>query len=314
MQRKSQIQGWVITRSLTGTPPANYNGSISLKVGAFDSLEWAYDTFILTVNAVNDAPVVAQTIGNISIDEDTNWNYTVPLGTFTDVETAQLTYSAERANGSALPSWLTFNSSTRVFSGHPPADFNGQYLLRVIASDGDLTETAGFTLNIKPINDPPIAKNDSGISTTSTTSLSIAASSLLSNDLDVDGDTLSLVSVGGAGNGSVSLSSNKQTVIFTPHIAFVGGTSFTYTMTDGINLSTAIVRLNITAPFVTPSSRTYNVSGTFTVPFYNEITINIYGSGGGGGHRGYYCCGSENGYWRSGDTGETGSTTNPKNS
>ncbi|EZH83806.1 outer membrane adhesin like protein, partial [Ectopseudomonas composti] len=61
--------------------------------------------------------------------------------------------------------------------------------------------------------------------------LVIEPSTLLGNDTDVDGDTLSIVSVQNAVNGSVALVDGK--VVFTPAPDFNGTGSFTYTISDG---------------------------------------------------------------------------------
>nr|WP_260619666.1 retention module-containing protein [Pseudomonas sp. B11D7D] len=61
--------------------------------------------------------------------------------------------------------------------------------------------------------------------------LIIEPSTLLGNDTDVDGDTLSIVSVQNAVNGSVALVGGK--VVFTPAPDFNGTGSFTYTISDG---------------------------------------------------------------------------------
>ena len=46
-------------------------------------------------------------------------NFTLPAGTFTDIETASLTLSA-----SGLPAWLNFNAATDIY-GTAPLNFNG---------------------------------------------------------------------------------------------------------------------------------------------------------------------------------------------
>ena len=53
-------------------------------------------------------------------------------------------------------------------------------------------------------NQPPVANNDSGYTTTQNTALTIAASALLANDTDPDGDPLTVTGVSGAVNGTVS--------------------------------------------------------------------------------------------------------------
>ncbi|PPC75078.1 hypothetical protein C4K68_22410, partial [Pokkaliibacter plantistimulans] len=69
-------------------------------------------SFSLTVSNVNDAPT-AGVISAQSATEDSSFSFTVPAGTFSDVDTGDsLTLSATLADGSALPSWLSFNAAT----------------------------------------------------------------------------------------------------------------------------------------------------------------------------------------------------------
>ena len=78
-------------------------------------------------------------------------------------------------------------------------------------------------------------------------SLTIAGSTLLSNDKDPDGDALSIISVQNATNGTVSL--NNGSVIFMPKEGFYGDASFQYTISDGKGGSdTATATLKVTKP------------------------------------------------------------------
>jgi outer membrane protein OmpA-like peptidoglycan-associated protein len=54
---------------------------------------------------------------------------------------------------------------------------------------------------------------------------------VLANDSDVDGDALTLVAVGSAGNGQVSIAGGV--LVYTPAAGFVGSDSFSYTIEDG---------------------------------------------------------------------------------
>ncbi|TNC96937.1 MAG: hemolysin-type calcium-binding repeat family protein, partial [Stygiobacter sp.] len=76
-------------------------------------------------------------------------------------------------------------------------------------------------------------------------SIVINGSDLLANDSDADGDTLTIVSVGDAENGTVTLNPNG-TISFTPDANYHGQTSFTYTVSDGQGgTSTATVNLTV---------------------------------------------------------------------
>jgi len=144
------------TRTFTGTPPLNFNGTLSLTVTASDASTSVSDTFILTVNAVNDAPVVATVIADQNVNEDTAWNYTFPAGAFSDVDGDALTYTATLTGSASLPSWLSFDGATRTFSGTPPQDFNGDVSLTVTASDGSLSVSDTFVLTVNAVNDAPV--------------------------------------------------------------------------------------------------------------------------------------------------------------
>ncbi|MBZ0201564.1 MAG: putative Ig domain-containing protein [Ignavibacteria bacterium] len=116
------------------------------------------DNIIDSLRHTNFAPYLKNQIPNQS---DTAWNqfsYTIPDSTFFDDDGGALTYSAALSSGAILPSWLSFDSLTRTFSGTPTT--SGTFNLRVTAVD-----TAGasaiclFTLNvinhigIEPINE-----------------------------------------------------------------------------------------------------------------------------------------------------------------
>jgi Ca2+-binding RTX toxin-like protein len=81
-----------------------------------------------------------------------------------------------------------------------------------------------------PTNQPPVANTDSA-TTAQNTAVTIAASTLLANDTDANGDRLSLTGVSNPVNGSVTFSNSN--VIFTPSTNFTGDASFNYSISDG---------------------------------------------------------------------------------
>lgn len=77
----------------------------------------------------NHAPVINTSLPTLQSRVDSLFSYTVPMGTITDPDAwDSVSYSAKLPDGSALPSWLTFDAATRTFSGTPG-----------IAQAGDLT-------------------------------------------------------------------------------------------------------------------------------------------------------------------------------
>lgn len=78
------------------------------------------------------------------------------------------------------------------------------------------------------------------------TALIITPNTLLKNDTDADGDTLTIVSVQNPQNGTVVLSGGN--IIFTPAVNYYGTASFTYTISDGHGgTDTATVTVNVVA-------------------------------------------------------------------
>ncbi|GAA6210906.1 hypothetical protein NBRC116602_06460 [Hyphomicrobiales bacterium 4NK60-0047b] len=247
----SELPAWLsfdsTTQTFSGTPPQDFNGDIALSVTASDGELEVSDSFNLTINPVNDAPIVVQKISDQTSNEDTGWSFTIPTGTFSDVDGDALTLAATLTDGSELPAWLSFDSNTQTFSGTPPQDFHGDINLRVAASDGELEVSEDFDLTVNAVNDAPVAANDDSFEIDEDTPLIIAANSLLLNDVDVDGDVLSIISVADAENGSVEIDSNGD-IIFTPTTNYNGPASFRYTISDGNGgVSSAVASLTIHA-------------------------------------------------------------------
>lgn len=75
-------------------------------------------------------------------------DFTVPANTFADPGDV-LTYSARLADGNPLPTWLTFNPSTRQFTGTPAAGDAGDLEIEVsVVDSGGLTNSVSFNLAV----------------------------------------------------------------------------------------------------------------------------------------------------------------------
>jgi len=104
-------------------------------------------------------------------------------------------------------------------------------------------------------NQPPVATADSGFTTTRGNALTLAATSLLANDTDPNGDTLTITGVSGATNGTVAYDAQAKTVTFTPTAGYLGDAGFTYTVSDGRGgTASANVALSVLDPGSAPIS------------------------------------------------------------
>lgn len=143
----------------------------------------------------------------------------------------------------------------------PAPDFNGTAVFTYTVSDGrGGTDTARVSVKVAAVNDAPSAADDS-VDVVGSTPHEIPAASLLSNDTDVDGDALSIVSVQAAQNGTVALNAAGN-VVFVPAPGFSGTASFTYTVSDGNGgLSTATVKVLVESGNANPVATDDSVSG-----------------------------------------------------
>jgi VCBS repeat-containing protein len=74
----------------------------------------------IKIEGVNDAPVLAHAIAAQTATEIVAFNLALPADTFTDADAGDtLELTAKLADGSLLPTWLSFNTATRTFSGEP---------------------------------------------------------------------------------------------------------------------------------------------------------------------------------------------------
>ena len=108
---------------------------------------------------LNLAPDIPNPIPDQFTLQDDLFDYTFPADTFDDPELDPLTYTAEQADGSALPSWLNFVGGIRRFLGTPGAADVDTYYLRVGANDGFNTSYSYFFLVVGSVNDAPIVTN-----------------------------------------------------------------------------------------------------------------------------------------------------------
>ena len=152
----SAIPTWLVfnsgTSTFSGTPTNSEVGNLKVKVIAIDSQGASISgAFNLTVENINDAPTVQTPITAKTAIKDTDFNFTIPINTFIDVDIDdELTYTATLADGNALPPWLKFEAATRTFSGIPADTDIGLLSVKITATDiAGATAEDSFDLTIE---------------------------------------------------------------------------------------------------------------------------------------------------------------------
>jgi len=158
----STLPGWLdfdpVNRVLSGTAANEDVGQLLVDIRATDLGGASVgDVFELTVVNTNDAPEVVAPLTPQTAVEGTPWSFAVPVSTFTDVDAGDtMTYRATLGDGTSLPAWLTFDRTTRTFSGTPKNSDVGTLVVAVIATDrAGATATAPFDLVVRNINQLP---------------------------------------------------------------------------------------------------------------------------------------------------------------
>lgn len=125
--------------------------SLGQGVQASDSFTYAVSDGMMQTSAQlqvivegrNDVPVVSIPLEDQSVSAGRSFNYTIPLGSFTDIDAGDIqSYGASLADGSSLPSWLAFDAAMRTFSGSTPRDATGFLDIGVEVTDGHSEENS----------------------------------------------------------------------------------------------------------------------------------------------------------------------------
>ncbi|TOM71683.1 RTX toxin, partial [Vibrio parahaemolyticus] len=216
----SNIQVAIVNGIATITPTADWNGSETLTFTATDpSGESVSQTVNFTVTPVADIEADKTTVV-----EDTPTIIKV-LGNDT-FEGKDKVVSLDAENGPKNGTIIVNNDGTVTYT--PDDNYVGKDTFTYVVTSGGVSESTTVEVNVTPVNDAPVAKDD--IATTQEdTAVTI---DVLPNDSDVDGDKLSIQSATvPEAQGKVEIVDGK--LVFTPAENFNGHAEITYTVTDG---------------------------------------------------------------------------------
>ena len=179
------------------------------------------ETVAVTVNEVNQAPVLAD-IGNNVVNENTHLSFTITT-VDPDLPIQALTYSA-----SSLPAGASLDPHTGLFSWTPThAQSGAAYPITVEVMDAEgKFSTQSFAVRVNELY-PPVAVADNFITLQDTP----VVMTVLNNDLDISNDTLHIAAFTQPFCGKI-LSNGDGTMTYTPNSGFSGSDSFIYTVTD----------------------------------------------------------------------------------
>ncbi|WP_273977781.1 tandem-95 repeat protein, partial [Vibrio parahaemolyticus] len=223
----------------TISPTADWNGSETLTFTATDpSGESISQTVNFTVapvadivadkaTVVEDTPTIIKVLGNDTFEDD---------GKVVSLDT-----NNGPANGT-----VSVNPDGSV-TYTPNDNYVGKDTFTYIVTSGGVSESTTVEVNVTPVNDAPVAKDDTAI-TDEDTPVTI---DVLPNDTDIDGDKLSIQSASvPETQGKVEIVDGK--LVFTPAENFHGDAEITYTITDGALTDQATVNVTVNAVNDTP--------------------------------------------------------------
>jgi len=246
-----------ITAPQVGSSGGNFTFTLNVtdSAGATNT-----DDVTITVNNVNGRPQADdQTIaGN---EDSTGIVFTLTGSDPDGNELILFTVITPPTNGTITSYYPLNGTGTYV----PLANNNGfptDFFEFTVTDDSGLLNTESLpgnvTVNITPVNDEPEAEDDF-YSVAQGGTLSVNAPGVLTNDNDIDLDSLTAIEVSSPSN-SISFTLNVDgSFNYTPNPAFSGQDSFTYNATDGTaNSNTVTATINVIA---TPSVVSITASG-----------------------------------------------------
>jgi hypothetical protein len=232
--------------------PANFTGTDTFTYTLGDGKGGTSTaTVTVTVNAGNDNPVANNDTFNVT--EDTADNILDVLANDNSGpdtgETLTILSFQGVTNGGTVE---IINGGTQI-RYTPAANFSGFESFSYTISDGNGgTDEALVTVDVMNLSDPPTGVNDA---LTVNKNQANQTLDVLANDTDPDGnDTLIIKSVGtGSNGGTLTISQDERTLLYTPAADFVGTETFSYTLADGED-QTSQATVTLTVRDFVPSS------------------------------------------------------------
>jgi len=216
-------------------PVEDYTGLDSLTFSVTDGVLSDSATVLITLTAVNDAPLAF--VATVKTDEDIDYYGSVFAS---DIDNDPLTYSL--LTNPTYGTVTITDSSSGTYTYSPKVNYSGSDSFTFTSSDGSLSDTSKVLITVPAVNDAPVA-HDLVIGTYEDTEYSGSVSGF-----DVENDMLTYNILTNPSNGTVSIkNSTLGTFTYSPTINYNGDDSFTFTINDSNYSDTATVSIRIIA-------------------------------------------------------------------
>jgi cysteine-rich repeat protein len=222
-------------RRVQYVPAPDYHGPDALSYTISDGAGGESTAqLVLAVAPVNDPPVAVDDA--VTLDEDTSATLDV-VANDSDVDGDALAIAAvtQPAHGAASIVDAHHVRYTPAPNHHGPDGFS-----YTVADPSGATATAAVAVAVTSVNDPPVAVDDAA-SLDEDTAVTVDA---VANDLDVDGDALTVAAVSQPAHG-VALALDGHRVQYVPAPNYHGPDAVSYTISDG-NGGQSTARLTLT--------------------------------------------------------------------
>jgi len=227
------------------TPAANFVGTETFTY-TIKNQDNTTDTATITVTVLpmNDPPVGVN--DTLTVSEDSPNNILDVLANDTLGNDTGETLRVTAVSTGSAGGQISIGAGNANIRYTPPANFIGTETFTYTLADGNGgTATATVTVTVTASNDNPTAVNDSFTVTEDSSNNTINP---LANDSFAPdtGETLTITSVSaGSKGGTITISQDKLTLVYTPAANVQGTETFTYTISDG-NGGTATATVTMT--------------------------------------------------------------------
>ena len=239
------------------------------RVSAINAIGTGAASNVDSATTGNNAPTVANAIPDQAATAGTAFSYAFPANTFSDADSDTLSYTATKADGTALPTWLSFTASTRAFSGTPQAADTGTVSVKVTASDGNGGSVSDeFDITVSAVADTTAPVFES------------AAANGTSLVITFDEDLAAVASLATSAFTVKKTPSGRteQTVTLSTTTPVISGRTVTLTLATALVSTDTAVKVSYTQPATGSNNKLADATGNQTATFTDQPVTNNTGA------------------------------------